>query len=374
MAYPSRGASRSLHLMSEERQRLKELERENRELRRANEILRKASAYFACTFRDAARSAFGFPIPLQRSAVVNLTSSPLQAMCALLAAMLLSIPAVAAAQTGPVESAEKLDVKIQADGALLDATLYRPAGAKGSLSAVVLSHGSTAIPRAKDYWTATALKTGVAVLAFDRRGTGASTGSAPPYTVKNTPALFGLLASDLAHAVRWLEQQPGIDKQRIGLMGGSQAGWIMPLAASQEPIVSFLIVGEGVPLSAGLEDAHGSYIDAVNRGTERGATLRQIAAADILGLDFDNEPGYDPAPVLESLDIPVLWIFGLYDGLIPARQSIDAIGKLHKAGKTNHHLHVYPFGNHDFVNVFTGRSEDVSALSRSWLREIGVMR
>ena len=32
---------------SDERARLKELERENRELRRANEILRKASAYFA---------------------------------------------------------------------------------------------------------------------------------------------------------------------------------------------------------------------------------------------------------------------------------------------------------------------------------------
>ena len=34
-------------LTSEERARLKELERENRELRRANEILRKASAFFA---------------------------------------------------------------------------------------------------------------------------------------------------------------------------------------------------------------------------------------------------------------------------------------------------------------------------------------
>ena len=34
-------------LTTEERQRLKALERENRELRRANEILRKASAYFA---------------------------------------------------------------------------------------------------------------------------------------------------------------------------------------------------------------------------------------------------------------------------------------------------------------------------------------
>ncbi len=34
-------------LTSEERQRLKDLERENRELKRANEILRKASAFFA---------------------------------------------------------------------------------------------------------------------------------------------------------------------------------------------------------------------------------------------------------------------------------------------------------------------------------------
>jgi transposase len=34
-------------LTTEEKQRLKDLERENRELKRANEILRKASAYFA---------------------------------------------------------------------------------------------------------------------------------------------------------------------------------------------------------------------------------------------------------------------------------------------------------------------------------------
>jgi transposase len=34
-------------LTTDERKRLKELERENFELRRANEILRKASAYFA---------------------------------------------------------------------------------------------------------------------------------------------------------------------------------------------------------------------------------------------------------------------------------------------------------------------------------------
>ena len=43
---PARCGSRP-GLTTSERDRLKELERENRELKRANEILRKASAYFA---------------------------------------------------------------------------------------------------------------------------------------------------------------------------------------------------------------------------------------------------------------------------------------------------------------------------------------
>jgi transposase len=42
-----RDTGRRPGLTTEERQRLKDLEREVRELRRANEILRKASAFFA---------------------------------------------------------------------------------------------------------------------------------------------------------------------------------------------------------------------------------------------------------------------------------------------------------------------------------------
>ena len=41
-------------LTTDERERLKALERENRELKRANEILRKASAYFAQAELDRA--------------------------------------------------------------------------------------------------------------------------------------------------------------------------------------------------------------------------------------------------------------------------------------------------------------------------------
>jgi transposase len=47
-----RNAGRRPGLTTEEQQRLKLLERENRELRRANEILRKASAYFAQAEHD----------------------------------------------------------------------------------------------------------------------------------------------------------------------------------------------------------------------------------------------------------------------------------------------------------------------------------
>jgi transposase len=46
-AQAERDQGRRPGLTSDERARLKELEREVRELRRANEILRKASAYFA---------------------------------------------------------------------------------------------------------------------------------------------------------------------------------------------------------------------------------------------------------------------------------------------------------------------------------------
>ena len=42
-----RDQGRRTGMTTAERDRLKDLERENRELRRANEILRKASAYFA---------------------------------------------------------------------------------------------------------------------------------------------------------------------------------------------------------------------------------------------------------------------------------------------------------------------------------------
>lgn len=280
----------------------------------------------------------------------------------------------ASAATAPTSHAQE-EVRIPAGDVILAGTLYRPTDVKRPLPAVVLGHGSAPVTREMNrFWVNTALRTGaLAVLVFDRRGSGESTGAHEDWVVETTPSMFSNLASDMEHAVRWLAEQPGIDRNRLGLMGGSQAGWVMPLAASREPLIKFVIIGEGVSVPAGIEEAHGDYLDAVSEDGEANPTLQQMARADAFALDYIGPRGYDPSPVLEALSIPVLWIFGLYDGVIPVRQSIDRIGELQKAGRRNHELHIFPFGDHNFRNVFTGEGYDVAEVSREWLHGIGIM-
>jgi hypothetical protein len=61
-----------------------------------------------------------------------------------------------------------------------------------------------------------------AIDRYDKRGVGGSTGD------WNT-ASFDDLAGDVVAAVEYLETRGDIDHGQIGLLGISQAGWIMPL-------------------------------------------------------------------------------------------------------------------------------------------------
>src|SRR5258708_30407592 len=54
-------------------------------------------------------------------------------------------------------------------------------------------------------------------------------------------ASFEDLAGDAASAFRYLKTRADIDPKRIGLLGISQAGWVMPLAALREKDIAFLI-------------------------------------------------------------------------------------------------------------------------------------
>ena len=289
------------------------------------------------------------------------------------ASVILASASSAGAQRGtPVDVARKTDVTIPAGDVMLAATLYVPPDAKGKVPAVVLGHGSAPSTRAMmGFWTNTALNSGVAVLVFDKRGTGGSTGTFEPFNVSRSPTQFAHLARDLVYAVRWLGQQSVIDTMRIGLMGGSQAGWTMPLAAAEEPLVRFIVVGCGVPLPSGVEAVHEQYLNRLRPWLGSRPSVRQVQEADAHAMDYKGEAGFDPRPVLEKLSIPVLWIFGLYDHVIPTNLSIDRIGEYQSAGKKNFDIHVLPFADHNFMNVFTKERYSVSDVARAWLRQQG---
>src|SRR5262249_48498691 len=69
---------------------------------------------------------------------------------------------------------------------------------------------------------------GIAVLAYDKRGCGTSTGD---WRLVD----FEVLAEDVLAGVRSLCHDRRIRADKIGLWGISQAGWIIPLAASRSP-------------------------------------------------------------------------------------------------------------------------------------------
>lgn len=270
------------------------------------------------------------------------------------------------------EKSHKQEVRIPAGDVVLAATLYRPAGVKGDLPAIVTVHGSGETDRnAMADFTGMALDFGFAVLTFDKRGVGASTGKYERFTVKGSTRLFQDLAQDAVYSVRWLERQPGIDAQRIGLLGGSQAGWIMPLAASQEPRVRFIVTLSGVSISAGQEAIHEQYINSVIGAGER-PTWPQLYAANVLATEFKGDAGYDPSPVLEKLETPTLWVWGLYDDNIPTIPSIDRIGQLIKAGKVNNQVQILPYADHSPRNIFTSELYDFSFI-KGWLEKIEVL-
>lgn len=290
----------------------------------------------------------------------------------------LALVAGSPAHASPLSEAETVRVTIPAGDVALGATLYRPAGASGELPAIVTAHGSAATTRdGVGFYTNAALAMGFAVLSFDKRGTGESTGEYERFSVDTSDRVFHDLAWDVAHSVQWLAGQDGIDETRIGLFGGSQAGWIMPLADSllRENTgigIGFIIIGEGVSVSAGAEAAHEAAL-MQSVGARDTITRTDMLTAEAAAIAFTGEPGFDPAPVLDDSDTPTLWFFGLSDGVIPVLPSIDLIGARIENGETHHTVHILPFGDHNFTNTVTGERYDIAAISRDWLVSIGVL-
>jgi uncharacterized protein len=111
------------------------------------------------------------------------------------------------------------EVEINAEGIKLRGWMYVPDRVSGSVPAIVMAHGFSAVKemyldRYADVFSAARM----AALVFDNRNFGASEGE-PRQEIDPWQQV-----RDYRHAITWVAQQPGIDRERIGVWGSSYSG------------------------------------------------------------------------------------------------------------------------------------------------------
>jgi dienelactone hydrolase len=217
----------------------------------------------------------------------------------------------------------------------LSYVLERPSG-RGPFPAVVLGHGSGETRKEAASFLATQWVTrGYAALRYDKRGVGDSTGTYSMVGVANSERMFADLAGDMAAGVAHLRSLPDIDARRIGLMGPSQAGWIIPVAARlARPQFMIIVVGPTVTVG---EEIYFS----------RFAEKTTTPLADLSGIlrSFGGPHGFDPKPVLEDLTTPGLWLLGGADRSIPTPETIAILDALIAKGRPFSKV-VFPDADH----------------------------
>ena len=153
--------------------------------------------------------------------------------------------------------------------ASLEGTLVSPAG-DGPHPAVVVQPGSSWILRESAESLETAITFaayGIAGLAYDKRGYGASTGA--------TLVSFDTTADDAAAAAGALVNRFDVNPDWIGIWGLSQGAWIAPLAAARTDAIRYVVL-VGAP---GTSPARQEIQRARARATAEGLAPEDIQAA-----------------------------------------------------------------------------------------------
>jgi len=283
----------------------------------------------------------------------------------------------------------------------LSGTLFLPA-AKGPHPCLVMIHGSGPATRSMGATPYLYLHFGIAVLTYDKRGTGGSSGELNRSGIED-------LAGDALAAVDYLKTHSDINPRHIGVRGDSQGGWVAPLAASRSKDIAFLIVRsasartqqdnlvyevENEVRSQGFseEDARQAgeirqmLSDALatntgwealtetlersrskpwfqltqaawvlSRGVPTGSFLRNLQRVFI----------FDPMPAWEQVTCPVLVLLGEFDRSVPSQESAQKIEQALK--KTEHKdftITIFPKGSHGLLESETGYNSDAPNVKR----------
>lgn len=254
------------------------------------------------------------------------------------------------------------EVSFVSEGVRLMGTRYIP---EITYAAVVLVHGSGQAPRQHEF-AALLAASGFAVLSYDKRGVGSSGGlyAGPEVGTNNIDSLnLNLLAMDVRAGAELLHQfHPNLP---LGLLGFSQAGWIIPIAALDNPLVKFMVLFSG-PTVTTLEQLRFQFFTAgrVDFWVQHSeAEVRKHVQNDPDRFSFAP---IDPKEALAILEIPGLWLYGEKDVQIPANLCIEKLQELKAQGKPYEYA-LFPELGHR--TGFAGSPALDVALR--WIKEIG---
>ena len=254
---------------------------------------------------------------------------------------------------------------------------------------------------------------GIAVLRYDDRGVGGSSGDFSAATSED-------FSDDALAGIAHLATDPRIDSGAIGIIGHSEGGLVGPMAARRSTSVSFVVMLAG-PGVTGLEVLveQGRLINAANGAppavAEFNATLQQrlatvaaetedrdVAAAQMRAalreeverlsgearalvdqtltdeaieqtVSQMNSPWfryflqYDPRGALEATSVPVLALFGEKDLQVPPDQSAEEVrAALTRGGNPDATIHIMPGLNHLFQEAATGSPAEYQSIEETF--------
>jgi fermentation-respiration switch protein FrsA (DUF1100 family) len=255
---------------------------------------------------------------------------------------------------------------------------------------------------------------GIAVLRFDDRGVGESTGD---HAAANSEDF----ASDVLAGMRFLQGRSEVDPSKIGVAGHSEGGLIAPLAATMTDELAFLVLLAGPGLTgeeilylqgALIAKAAGATQEQVDASTEvqrkmfavvkenddvDAARSELISVLDeaianlseedkaAAGIGNDAEAWkeaqvnqvnslwmrffltYDPVSSLSQIRIPVLAINGEKDLQVPPKENLEAIGAaLEAAGNPDFTVTELPGLNHLFQHSETGAPSEYQRIEETF--------
>jgi uncharacterized protein len=255
----------------------------------------------------------------------------------------------------------EVGVRFRCVGVVQAGTLYLPPRAR-RVPAVVYVPGSGPALRWSWQvpWVRMTVDAGMAFLSYDKRGAGRSQGECCPGDDDH----FNLLAADADGALEAARRAPGVDSRRVGFLGTSQAGWVVPLAMVRDPDhVAFTALVDAPAVTTNEEH---QWSDLAGEEADHPPPLTPAKKKELEGKLRPS--GFDPVPLLGRTAVPGIWLYGGQDRSQPADRSAARLRRLRASQGKDFTVVVFPSAGHGLLDT---PPTDARAMPTvlTWLRQ-----